>query len=216
MVFPYNANQINALEVSLSIERLDKYVKTVGGDKANALRLYVYNTAISEAFYTPLHGLEITLRNSINIRLAAKFGADWYKPDRVRAFQYPLTEMLDDAGGKLAEERKAVTQGGIVAALNFGFWVTVLAPRYDASLWRPALRHAFPNRPRGTERHEVHGALNAIRRLRNRVAHHEPILNRDLAADHALILQVASWICSETATWIAVHSRVPAMLAAKP
>ena len=216
MIFPYNDNQINALEISLSPERLARYIKEVGGSKADAIRRYVYNTAISEAFYTPLHGLEISLRNSLNRQLAAKFGADWFGAAKIPILQHPATTMLQAAHDRLFEQHKKITQSGMVAELNFGFWVTILSNRYETDLWRPALRHSLPHRPRGIERKHIHVSLDSIRRLRNRIAHHEPILDRKLADDHAAILQVTSWICSDTADWVAAHSRVPALLSSNP
>jgi hypothetical protein len=213
---PYNPKQINALEMTISTARFAKYIGHVSGDRERALRLYDWNTAISEAFYTPLQGLEVSLRNALTAQLSQKVRKDWFIRGRAAVFQHPLTVMLDTAANQLISDQKQVTPDAMTAELNFGFWVTLLAPRYDASLWRPALRHAFPHRPRGQERKEAHGALNAIRRLRNRVAHHEPIIGRNLADDHAAILKIVSWICPETAQWITAHSRVPAILPARP
>ena len=45
---------------------------------------------------------------------------------------------------------------------------------YDRTLRRPALHRAFPGRPR----REVQRKLNSLRQLRNRIAHHEPIFDR--------------------------------------
>jgi hypothetical protein len=56
-------------------------------------------------------------------------------------------------------------------------------------------------------RKEAHKALNEIRFLRNRIAHHEAILQRRLPEEHALILTVTRWLCAVTADWIAHHSR---------
>lgn len=216
MTFPYNDNQINALEISLSPERLARYIKEVGGDKIDALRRYGENTALSEAFYTPLHGLEISLRNSLNRQLAVKFGADWFGAAKVPVLQHPATKMLQEAHDRLRKQHKTITQGGIVAELNFGFWITILSNRYETDLWRPALRHSFPYRPRGTERKHIHVLLDHIRRLRNRIAHHEPILDHKLANDHNNILQVTFWICPDTADWIDAYSRVPTLLSSDP
>lgn len=216
MIFTYNTSRINALELALSTERLAKYVKAVGGDKTEALRRYVFNTTVSEALYTPLQGLEIALRNALSACFTATFGSDWYADGKIKAFQYPLTDMLLKAEAQLSREQKPITQGGMISELSFGFWVTTLAPRYDTDLWRPSLRKAFPARPKGMERKSIHKSLNAIRRLRNRVAHHEPILNRNLVEDHKTIIRVLSWISPETAAWVSTHSRAPEILANTP
>jgi hypothetical protein len=79
----------------------------------------------------------------------------------------------------------------------------------------PALRKAFPNRPKIEKRKSVQKAINAVRRLRNRVAHHEPILHRKLNDDHALVLKLISWCCPKTSAWVESLSRLPAVLAGK-
>jgi hypothetical protein len=203
--------RIEAIERLLSLERLSRYTLLGNGDRAEAIRLYEWNTRVSEAFYTPLQGLEVCLRNSLSLELIAHLGANWYE-NQHGLFEHPLTEMLANATQSLERDGKDINLGRMVAELNFGFWVSVLAPRYDTTLWRPCLRKAFPNRPRGMERKDIHKALNALRRLRNRVAHHEPIVHRDLKRDHDLIVSLLSCACPHTATWVKSQSRVIAEL----
>ncbi|ELB86058.1 hypothetical protein Rwratislav_46905, partial [Rhodococcus wratislaviensis IFP 2016] len=53
----------------------------------------------------------------------------------------------------------------------FGFWRFLHSRSYEATLWTPSLRHAYPHQtPR--RRSDVYNHLNT---LRNRIAHHEPI-----------------------------------------
>ena len=42
------------------------------------MRLYTWNTAISAAFYGPLQGLEVALRNAMSNALTATYGVHWY------------------------------------------------------------------------------------------------------------------------------------------
>ncbi|MCY4327112.1 MAG: hypothetical protein OXC53_05940 [Rhodobacteraceae bacterium] len=83
----------------------------------------------------------------------------------------------------------------VVAALSFGFWASLLGPggtraNCEMTLWRPALRGIFPQCTRLTRR-QAHEPLNALRTLRHRIAHHEPILSRNLFDEHKRILEVA-------------------------
>ena len=64
----------------------------------------------------------------------------------------------------------------------------------------------------GMNRKQAHAALDQLRILRNRIAHHEPIFNRDLADDYRQILEVTGWISPTTSEWLAWHSRVQAIL----
>ena len=49
-----------------------------GGDQEGAIRLHAWNTAVSAAFYGPLQGLEVTLRNAMYRGLAGHYGEAWY------------------------------------------------------------------------------------------------------------------------------------------
>jgi hypothetical protein len=50
--------------------------------------------------------------------------------------------------------------------------------------------------------------VNSLRLLRNRIAHHEPIFRRHLAADYQNILRVAQSISSELEGYIESQSKV--------
>lgn len=63
---------------------------------------------------------------------------------------------------------------------------------YDMMLWRPALHRASPNAR--LRRVDAHSRLDQLRMFRNRIAYHEPIFMRHLAADHASTLLVTGWI----------------------
>jgi hypothetical protein len=80
------------------------------------------------------------------------------------------------------------------------------------TLWRPALRRAFPHAA-SISRKNAHTPLNFLRTFRNRIAHHEPIFTRHLEKDYESILEVASWITPHKRAWIEAHSRVPELLA---
>jgi hypothetical protein len=49
--------------------------------------------------------------------------------------------------------------GKVVAELTFGFWRYILAGTYQATLWSPALRHAFPHL-RTRDRAAVYGPVD--------------------------------------------------------
>lgn len=195
-----------ALRRTVTEERLTNYLPASKGDLAVALMLYMANTRLCAAFYGPLQGLEVAVRNSVNSEMKRRYGNDWLT-DRSAPLQPAQNAQIQEASAKLKEVGKAPDgNGDLVAELSFGFWVGLLGPKYENSLWRSTLRLAFPNRPKGYERKEIQKALNAVRRLRNRVAHHERILQRNLLDDHQLILDAASWICPETAKWISDNS----------
>lgn len=200
-----------ALEKSLSRERLHKYLTTSGGDLDQAILLYEKNMKLSEAFYTPLQCLEICLRNKLDRELSLSFGPDWYQ-NGGPGFNHVAVQMIQKALDELRNSKSPVSPGAVIAELSFGFWVSILAPRYDATLWRSSLTKAFRQNGRPMKRDGVHRRMNALRRFRNRVAHHEPIFQRDLQMTHDEILEAIGWLCMHTAAWTESHSRVPVVL----
>ena len=57
---------------------MSTYLRATGGDREKALHLYTWNTALSAAFYGPLQGLEVALRNALHRQLTERYGAEWY------------------------------------------------------------------------------------------------------------------------------------------
>ena len=218
--FSYTEETLTEIEAALSHERLQPYLNATGEALERALRLYLWNTALSAAFYGPLQGLEVILRNAIHHQLANRYGSVWYEN---------LDVGLDrGALGRIRQAISELTRDGhtsdaprIVATLSFGFWVSLLGSggrlesgrkaNYEMTLWRPALRQVFAHRATLTRR-QAHGPLNELRILRNRIAHHEPIFARNLTADHARILEVMGWVSPGIRTWTAHHSQLPALL----
>src|ERR1700721_1161807 len=97
----------------------------------------------------------------------------------------------------------------VVAGLSFGFWVSLLSRTYDRYLWVPALHKAFPHY--SGSRRELFDNFDAMRRLRNRVMHHEPIHHRHLEADHAKIYRLVGYITPDAVVWLQRFDRVPAV-----
>lgn len=200
-----------ALEEAFSTERLDRYRAWAGGDTARALDLYALNTRLSEALYPPLQTLEITLRNRIHAVLAADIGERWFEtPDFLRPARQQ--DRLAAAIDNIAQTRKEPTPGRIVATLTFGFWTAMLGSGYE-SLWRTGL-HRIARRENGRrlKRKDFSKPLHTIRTLRNRIAHHEPIIHWDLRRHHDTIIQLTGWLSPAAADWCLSHSRLPSIL----
>lgn len=193
---------------SISHDRMGKYRNMCEGGDENALKLYRFNLAFSEAFYTPLQCVEVCLRNKLHEAMSKAYGADWMTNGGPPLDDDAL-EKIHDIIDFRKRGKKQVTAPDIVAEISFSFWVGLLGPRYDATLWRQTLHIAFPNKPKGFKRSTCHGRFNAIRRFRNRIAHHEPIINKVLPKQHAEIMEAISWMCEDKAAWTLNISRVP-------
>jgi hypothetical protein len=193
-----------ALERSLSRSRLQKYLVIADHDIHLAISHYEKNIRLSEALYTPLQGLEICLRNTIDSEMRVAYGENWLL-NPPAAFQENTRNFIDEATRDLPNP----THDAIVAELKFAFWVSLLATRYDNTLWRKCLYRCFRG-VRGVKRADAHGRLNAIRRFRNRVAHHEPIFDRSEQL-HGEIIEAIQWMCPHTSRWVVSISRFAAV-----
>jgi hypothetical protein len=200
-----------SLERRISTARLRKYLAEEKGNLHRALALYELNTRLCEAFYTALQCLEITLRNTIHEEMSINYGDKWLMNGLV-PFSPLSKSMIDEAINELEGGGHPADVDDVVAELKFAFWIGLLNAGYDNTIWRKALYRGF--RIGGArKRHVVQGRLNAIRRLRNRIAHHEPIFHRDTLQDHAELLDAIGWMCADTCAWATHHSRVPAVFA---
>lgn len=223
----------DSLTGCLSRDRIAKYLRATQGNLQSALALYNWNTAVSAAFYGPLQWLEVTLRNSFDKCLVEEYGHEWYLQEGVGLDSLAI-QKVNAAKGQIVTKGHTVTHSRMIAELPFGFWTSLLGPggmlpateeelaegedpptrkkaNYEMTLWRPALRKSFPYRKRLPKK-EARESLDYMRTLRNRVAHHEPIFQRDLHADHAQILRVTGWTSPAARAWIEEYSRVPDLL----
>ena len=205
--FRYSPATVQALRRSISPQRVATYLKLASGDRHQAFQLYTRNAAVGASFHGPLQAVEITLRNGVHNAMAAAHGTSWFDGPLLKG---PEQEAVGKATKALRRERKPRTPGDMVAALNFGFWVALFKKTYDATLWRTVLYRSFEPVP---PRSDLHQQLDRLRTLRNRIVHHEPILQRDLHADHDGILWVLRMLSPETAAWVEHHSRVREELA---
>jgi hypothetical protein len=185
------------IERRMSAERLAPYLRIANQDRRYALHLYQWNTDVSVSLYGLLQGFEVVLRNTFHEILSGAFArTDWYA---VAALDAEGRQSVAKARTRLAQENKAITPGRVVAEMNFGFWVSLLRPRYAQTLWDPHLHRSF-RMP--LKRDNAYHTLDRIRKLRNRVAHHEIIVGRNLMDDYATIFQYLRGICPDTAGWI--------------
>lgn len=168
--------------------RLARYRERYRGDESLALKQYTWNLAVSSALWSPIAVFEVVLRNALHDRLReAVDQEDWWNSDRVH--------LCDSESGKITEALEKLSREGnyepsaddIVAATSLGLWVGLLTaginrdPRlgYQYRMWEPRLKSAFPHR-REKGRREIWGLANDVRKIRNRIAHHEPIWHQNV------------------------------------
>lgn len=208
LVYDYTEGKAETLLRGLSVERLSRYSELAPHDKTKQLQLYAWNTALSESLYTPIQGLEIVTRNYFHTELTKCYGEQWCYNPKIK-FSHSQAQSISQAKEALLRENKPLTSSNIIATLSFGFWTGLLSSKYETSLWRTCLYKTFVNKSSPFLRKNTHQEFDLIRILRNRIAHHEPILRADLPNHHLRIFKMVKWLCEETACWINAQSRFP-------
>ena len=165
------------LERILSKERLNSYLAKHSNDQNKAIQHYKSNIKISEAFYSPIAILEVGLRNNIDSQLQKKYSTkEWFDhPEFIKIISSFQLDRIQEARTNILREKKIITSGKIIAELSFGFWTSLFDQKFEKTLWKQ-LRFAFPRCPKNIrQRRTISKKLNGIRKLRNRIFHHEPI-----------------------------------------
>lgn len=234
-------NHVAALDRSITPARMGTYLDAAARDTDRARELYLWDRDLSVAFLADLAILEVALRNAMSARLEAKWGAEWYaNPDM------PLDDRslnaLSTAWGRIKDPK---TPDKLVAQCMFGFWRGLLdkgdhagkPPRrvrcdYEV-LWRGVLDKAFPggrtHAKQDGKRWNRDYALAVVTRvneLRNRVAHHEPLIyglplpgqqiRRSAQDAHDDTMRVAAMLDRDLHSFLLARSQVPGLLANRP
>ncbi|HIF9225888.1 TPA: Abi family protein [Photobacterium damselae] len=207
--YDYNLTKEELIQ-SLSKKRFKGYQSRSGFDDEFAFRLYLYNARLAKAFLFPIHILEVTLRNKINSLFIDEFGSDW--PNK-SDFNDILSHKSAESLGKGISRANNGSTDDIVSELTFDFWSNLFRPEY-ASFWQTRMDKILPNE---------HFTLNDFRKLvvdinylRNRIAHHEPILNINASNTHSNILRVIKSVCVKTENWVKCHSTLNQVIRTKP
>ncbi|WP_063789871.1 hypothetical protein [Streptomyces sp. MMG1121] len=202
---------------AISAERFQPFLDACDHDLVVALRLYYWDGEASRAFLGALRDFEVAMRNSFHAKLAGRYGqADWWDSPRVRLTSKGIRQVNSAKRSLETEFGPGFTAGDMVARFTLGFWVglTGRGQNYEMQFWIPALRHAF----RGYlgERGALQLELDAVRRLRNRVGHHERIFHLRLEEDYERLLRLMEYVAPEKAALHRKFSQIPVVLARRP
>ena len=212
----------------LTDDRLGSYLSASCGDLEAAIRLYDWGVAVASAMYADLARLEIVFRNAVDEALG-RLGAErgwrqpWYQQGHLFKGQKAkkVRESIAAAIDRGTPKGKSVPMHGqVISELSFGFWRYLCRPTFATSVWVPAVAAVFPEHPDAPDPHRVRaGVEDRVQRLhflRNRIAHHEPIHERNLQRDREQLLELVHWICPHCYAWVVANSGSEKVLSARP
>ncbi len=188
------SNIANTVE-TISPERIRSYKNYFGvTSDEEALGLYLWNDALSAAFFKLISILEVSFRNAIHRELSHEYNAhrgqgsafdnDWYEylisqnllgnPKFIRKVTHFSSR------GRLSPRRPVPKPGDVIAGQTFGFWPCLLELRNID--WPKILHNGLRNHYAIHQSYWDRNAkadliirLKQVCELRNRIAHHEPI-----------------------------------------
>ena len=187
--------------------RFVPYLREAHGDIDRARELYLWAADLAGALFSTIAFVEVGLRNAMDRRLRAwndqqgiDYGEEWALRKGAAPLLYELVTHKSLAGAQnFASEQSrlrpkshprrlvAITHDDVVSHFMFGTWVYLIKPRVwnqpqqCQQLWKECLSCAFPYAdPSDSGRERLGDQLDRVRKLRNRVAHHENLLSVDI------------------------------------
>ena len=166
--------------------------------------LFILISEISAALWVHIIAFETTLRDFISENLQRIYGVInwWLVPNLLSRSDL---KDINYAIKRLNGRQLPISNENIVANLSFSFWVELLSKRYHQKIWMKLVKFfpAYPGR-----REDFYNKAREIRNLRNVIAHHGPILRRDLFRDHAYLHELTALLDPELANEVKRKSRV--------
>jgi hypothetical protein len=166
--------------------------------------LFILISEISAALWVHIIAFETTLRDFTSEKLQKIYGVfDWWLVPNLLS-RSDLKD-IDYAIKRLNGRQLPISNENVVANLSFSFWVELLSKRYHQKIWMKLVKFfpAYPGR-----REDFYNKAREIRNLRNVIAHHGPILRRDLFRDHAYLHELTALLDPELANEVKRKSRV--------
>jgi hypothetical protein len=213
MTEKFSPDEQTAIPVILSAPRFGTYLAARNNNVLKALQLYHWNAQISSAFLYPLHVFEICLRNAVASAAETHYRTHEWPWSSAFVMSLPTTQTLQRFSARRElvttrdwEPRPTQTTGKIIANLKFAFWVSMYRSRHEGRLWNQHLHTEYPHIPSNMSvsaaREKIFLTADAIRDLRNRIAHHEPIFSRNLKSEYDGIAEIIGYRCVHTAVWM--------------
>jgi hypothetical protein len=230
---------LQQLGLALSPQRLGKFHQPPTAAPWESLANYAWNVALCEALYPLLHQVEVVLRNALDRAIAAAYPTggvytdvdSWMDSSACPLAPYARREVLkakkkllgwDETRQVFQRSAATIQHADLVAAVDFGFWTGLLHKSYlyqsrlDQRFWPHLLPTVFPSYGGAHDRALLGTAsatANEVRKLRNRVFHHEPIWRRpNLLAERTQMLDLMEWSCPEAKRLVAALDRLPQVL----
>ena len=201
-------------ESTFGVSWMEDFLKYSNGSTVKAQMLYVWNGKVSASLWEIVSYLEIAIRALVDSQFdSASQLANWLDDPAIIRSTDPIRSLIDQAKSKALIYRPSPTREQVLEQLPLGFLQALLSKRY-LHLW-PTLAAGFKGCRRSDQR-EISFLMSGLRTLRNRIGHHNQLLDLNLALEYENLLTLASYIRPDLGDWVKSVSRVPRELAERP
>ncbi len=202
----------------MSSQRMNRYNLACFNDTKKAMTLYRLNLRLTQELFTIVSCFEIALRNAINKNYTFHFGNDWLRNSSTAGGMFDnrnCRHTADIINATIRFLGANYSHYKLIAEMDFGFWRYLFAqPQFYSA--GQSLLNIFPDKPRSSalvnyNQRFVFNELEKINKMRNRLAHHEPvcfqigypIISTAYAKQHyVIILQLFQWMKIDEASFL--------------
>jgi hypothetical protein len=217
--------ELSAVYEALPELRLKPYLDRAGGNKYAALDLYNWNAKVSAALFETLSHFEVAFRNRMDFALSERQTYLRRSRDWLDDGNEELTDRARDLIKKARQNAQnahrglKITRGHIVAELSLGFWRRLLDARYERRMGGAIIRafpeFAVPERNR-SDMTRLRDTVETIYRVRNRIAHHEPIWTVRVMDTRDACLEVIGASSENLRDWVESNCRLRSTVESNP
>lgn len=160
-------------EKYLSDIRLFRYYEIASDEP---LKMYLINLEVSEKIFGIISLFEVILRNKIHIILSTMLGSDYLTNQQLKIFNKHELQLIQKAIYKASQKNIQIKESKILSLLTLGFWCELPQNNY---LWCKYLYKLFSKDIRKKNNIKIiKKNFSFIAELRNKIAHHERIINK--------------------------------------
>ena len=166
--------------------------------------MFFFRAEIAAALWVHIQSFEVTLRNFIytSLKQISNNSFWWEIPGLLLHSEYVYVQEIIE---RMLQNRVKISAQSIVENMSLSFWIKLLGKRYHETIWLKIIKcmPVYPGR-----REDFYNKAREIRNLRNSIAHHGPIMRRNLIRDHAYLGELTAILDPELAREVEKRSRV--------
>lgn len=216
---------ISKLITALSRERIQPYKDYIKAKfphlqpneiSEKSLELYIWNIQISSALFEIISLYEVTLRNKVFNVIDRNQQYSIQNKGFLKSFPLKVREKFDYAINKIEKEGKTVTNNLIVSRLTFSVWNSILIKHIKPQnakfyKYRQDIFGCYVKKPDYWLKKLI--SINSeSNHIRNRICHHEHLLNRNIAVSYMKMLVILKKLDPNIFNVAKKHQRVTEIL----